>query len=158
MSEMTICQEIPGNVTEIGRVPIHDTPLAIILLSKRRLLSLFSVCSACMCVSVCDHISGFCFFAASLYGQGIYFAKEANRSAYYTKPDPQGLRFMFQARVLTGEYSRGEERFVLPPMKPGGGGRYDSLVNIPSKPTIFVTFFDDHAYPEYLITFTGQAL
>lgn len=65
---------------------------------------------------------------------------------------------MFQARVLTGEYDRGDERFVLPPMKPSGKGRYDSLVNVLSKPTIFVTFFDDHAYPEYLITFRGQSL
>ncbi|XP_060110924.1 uncharacterized protein LOC132583277 [Heteronotia binoei] len=91
-----------------------------------------------------------------LYGQGIYFAKEAVRSAYYAKPDSGGQRFMFQTRVLIGEYTRGGEKMVLPPMKPGGKGRYDSLVDVLSKPAIFVTFFDDHAYPEYLITFCGS--
>ncbi|XP_062993029.1 uncharacterized protein LOC134405713 [Elgaria multicarinata webbii] len=92
-----------------------------------------------------------------LYGQGIYFAGDASRSAFYAKPDSQGHRYMFQARVLTGEYDCGSENMVLPPTKRGGRGRYDSLVDVLSKPTIFVTFFDDHAYPEYLITFNGLA-
>ncbi|XP_077171094.1 uncharacterized protein LOC143826268 [Paroedura picta] len=91
-----------------------------------------------------------------LYGQGIYFSEDAAHSAFYAKPDSSGHRFMFQTRVLTGEFTRGEEKMVLPPIKPGGEGRYDSLVDIPSKPAIFVTFFDDHAYPEYLITFCGS--
>ncbi|XP_015275431.1 PREDICTED: poly [ADP-ribose] polymerase 14-like [Gekko japonicus] len=91
-----------------------------------------------------------------LYGQGIYFAKNADRSAFYAKPDSEGHRFVFQTRVLTGEYTGGGEKMVLPPMKPGGKGRYDSLVDVLSKPATFVTFFDDHAYPEYLITFCGS--
>ncbi|XP_066485093.1 uncharacterized protein [Tiliqua scincoides] len=107
----------------------------------------------------CDSIQEIGFKCAcrkiTLYGEGIYFAEEASRSAHYAKPDPWGYQFMFQARVLTGEYGRGAEKLVLPPMKPSGGGRYDSLVNALSKPAIFVTFFDDHAYPEYLITFRG---
>ncbi|XP_053115007.1 uncharacterized protein LOC128328864 isoform X2 [Hemicordylus capensis] len=87
------------------------------------------------------------------YGQGIYFSSEASLSAYYAEPDSNGHRYMFQARVLIGEYAHGNENMVLPPKKPWGRGRYDSLVNDTRKPTIFVTFFDDHAYPEYLITF-----
>ncbi|XP_061447078.1 uncharacterized protein LOC133367184 [Rhineura floridana] len=95
--------------------------------------------------------------SVGIYGQGIYFAVEAGRAAFYAKPDPQGHRYMFQARVLTGEFDHGNDKMVLPPIKQGGKDRYDSLVDVLIKPTIFVTFFDDHAYPEYLITFSGPA-
>ncbi|XP_065421537.1 uncharacterized protein LOC135975264 isoform X1 [Chrysemys picta bellii] len=90
-----------------------------------------------------------------IYGQGLYFAVEAARSADYAKPDAHGHRFMFQVRVLTGQFTQGKEDMVLPPEKPDGGGRYDSVVNVVSRPSIFVTFFDDLTYPEYLITFRG---
>ncbi|XP_034643379.1 uncharacterized protein LOC117885926 [Trachemys scripta elegans] len=90
-----------------------------------------------------------------IYGQGLYFAVEAARSVDYAKPDAHGHRFMFQVRVLTGQFTQGKEDMVLPPEKPDGGGRYDSVVNMVSRPSIFVTFFDDLTYPEYLITFRG---
>ncbi|XP_019406192.1 PREDICTED: uncharacterized protein LOC109320505 [Crocodylus porosus] len=92
---------------------------------------------------------------AGLYGQGLYFGVDASLSAFYAEPDSSGHRFMFQARVLTGQFTRGEEKMALPPQKPDGSGRYDSVANLASRPTMFVTFFDDHAYPEYLITFYG---
>ncbi|CAM2102721.1 unnamed protein product [Caretta caretta] len=91
-------------------------------------------------------------------GQGLYFAAEAARLADYAKPDAHGHRFMFQVRVLTGQFTQGKEDMVLPPEKPDGGGRYDSVVNMVSRPSIFVTFFDDLTYPEYLITFRGTRL
>ncbi|TFJ99862.1 Poly ADP-ribose polymerase 15 [Platysternon megacephalum] len=90
-----------------------------------------------------------------IYGQGLYFAVEAAQSADYAKPDAHGHRFMFQVRVLTGQFTQGKEDMALPPEKPDGGGRYDSVVNVVSRPSIFVTFFDDLPYPEYLITFRG---
>ncbi|XP_019334986.1 uncharacterized protein LOC102561087 [Alligator mississippiensis] len=90
-----------------------------------------------------------------LYGQGLYFGVDASLSVFYAKPDSSGHRFVFQARVLTGQFTRGEEKMALPPQKPDGSGRYDSVANLASRPTVFVTFFDDHAYPEYLITFHG---
>ncbi|XP_072479128.1 uncharacterized protein [Notamacropus eugenii] len=87
-----------------------------------------------------------------LYGQGIYFAVDAHMSSQYCGKDHQKSRLMFQVRVLTGEYATGDKSITLPPEKPGGG-RYDSLVDSVGLPKIFVTFFDDHSYPEYLITF-----
>ncbi|XP_068953802.1 uncharacterized protein [Petaurus breviceps papuanus] len=87
-----------------------------------------------------------------MYGQGIYFAVDAQISSKYCGKGCQGPRLMFQVRVLTGEYSKGHSSIKLPPEKPGGG-RYDSLVDSVGMPRIFVTFFDDHSYPEYLITF-----
>ncbi|XP_048372715.1 uncharacterized protein LOC125444331 [Sphaerodactylus townsendi] len=105
----------------------------------------------------CRSIQEFGFKSAcrkgSRYGQGIYFAEDAARAALYTKLNSCGHRLMFQSRVLTGEYTCGKETMAFPPMKPGERGCYDSLVDAPSKPAIFVIFFDDYAYPEYLITF-----
>ena len=37
-----------------------------------------------------------------LYGQGIYFAKNASDSKYYAKPSEHHHRYMFLARVLVG--------------------------------------------------------
>ena len=37
-----------------------------------------------------------------LYGQGIYFAKNASDSKYYAKPSERHHRYMFLARVLVG--------------------------------------------------------
>ncbi|XP_074145248.1 uncharacterized protein LOC141555866 isoform X3 [Sminthopsis crassicaudata] len=86
------------------------------------------------------------------YGQGIYFAVDAYMSSQFCGKGCQGSKFLFQVRVLTGEYVKGDSELILPPSKPGGG-RYDSLVDSMGMPRIFVTFFDDHSYPEYLITF-----
>ncbi|XP_070582463.1 uncharacterized protein [Erythrolamprus reginae] len=105
------------------------------------------------CSSVCDIGFKKFFRKQCLYGQGIYFAVAAGQSASYAQPDSEGLQYVFQARVLTGEYACGKQNMFLPPMKENGNDHYDSLVDIVSRPNIFVIFFDDHAYPEYLITF-----
>lgn len=41
-----------------------------------------------------------------MYGSGSYFAKNANYSHSYTSPDSSGLRSMFYADVLVGEYAQ----------------------------------------------------
>ncbi|KAG8140729.1 hypothetical protein E2320_003388 [Naja naja] len=107
------------------------------------------------CSSICDIGFKSAFRKKCLFGQGIYFSVPSINSVFYTKPDSQGLRYIFQARVLTGEYSAGKENMILPPIKPDGNGLYDSLVDFIMNPNIFVIFFDDYAYPEYLITFHG---
>ncbi|XP_026544364.1 uncharacterized protein LOC113426212, partial [Notechis scutatus] len=103
--------------------------------------------------SICNIGFKSAFRKQCLFGQGIYFSVVAAHSVIYAKPDPQGLRYIFQARVLTGEYSCGKENMVLPPVKQEGNGLYDSLVDVLFNPNIFVICFDDFAYPEYLITF-----
>ncbi|XP_032090836.1 uncharacterized protein LOC116520662 [Thamnophis elegans] len=108
------------------------------------------------CSSVCDIGFKNAFRKQCIYGDGIYFSVAAGCSVLYAKPDLQGLRYVFQARVLAGEYGCGKKNMVLPPMKRDGNGYYDSLVDVLCKPNIFVIFFDDHAYPEYLITFRGH--
>ncbi|XP_025028873.1 uncharacterized protein LOC112541855 isoform X2 [Python bivittatus] len=105
--------------------------------------------------SICEIGFKNAFRKEGVFGQGIYFSMTADLSVSYARPDLRGLQYIFQARVLTGEYVLGNQSMVLPPVKQGGKSRYDSLVNVLEKPNIFVIFFDDHAYPEYLITFCG---
>lgn len=99
----------------------------------------------------------FCGKNATLYGQGVYFAVESDISArdHYSPPNNEGKKFVFVARVLTGEYTTGKENLKTPPLMPNPSGalrRYDSLVSNMKNPSIFVIFNDTQAYPEYLIT------
>ncbi|XP_068093937.1 protein mono-ADP-ribosyltransferase PARP10 [Hyperolius riggenbachi] len=100
----------------------------------------------------------FCGKNAALYGQGVYFAQEAELSMRdnYSPPNKEGKKFVFLARVLTGEYTVGKESMRTPPLMPDTEGkapkRYDCLVNCQKDPMIFVIFNDTQAYPQYLIT------
>ena len=62
---------------------------------------------------------------------------------------------MYLAKVLVGQYCVGNPSMIVPtpknPSKPEI--LYDSVVNSQSSPSIFVVFFDNQCYPEYLITF-----
>ncbi|XP_030613963.1 protein mono-ADP-ribosyltransferase PARP14-like [Archocentrus centrarchus] len=95
---------------------------------------------------------------AALYGDGTYFAVNASYSASdtYSKPNQKGEKFMYVCRVLTGDFTLGKKGMVAPPVKntsTGSTDRYDSVVDNMANPDMFVIFHDDHAYPEYLITF-----
>jgi hypothetical protein len=61
---------------------------------------------------------------------------------------------MFLCRVAIGEYCQGKQDALIPDVRPGGGNQlYDSTVNHVSAPSIFVTYHDAQAYPEYLVKF-----
>ena len=90
------------------------------------------------------------FSEKSLYGEGVYFAKDAAYSARdrYSKQDTEsGHKYMYLARVLVGKYTKGDKGIKKPP------ATFDSVVNDVDDPGIFVVFYDGQAYPEYLITF-----
>ncbi|XP_046902162.1 poly(ADP-ribose) polymerase family member 14-related sequence 1 isoform X2 [Hypomesus transpacificus] len=93
---------------------------------------------------------------AAAYGNGTYFAVEARYSASdtYSRPDPQGQKFMFLCCVLTGDFTRGQHGMIVPPSKGNTNAQlYDSVTDNPARPSMFVIFHDCQAYPEYLITF-----
>ncbi|XP_062305648.1 protein mono-ADP-ribosyltransferase PARP14-like [Osmerus eperlanus] len=94
---------------------------------------------------------------ATSFGKGTYFAVKASYSANptYSRADQDGNQLMFVARVLTGQYTLGDKDMIIPPPRSPQlpNDHYDSLVNNVQKPTMFVVFHDDQAYPEYLITF-----
>lgn len=90
------------------------------------------------------------------FGQGVYFAKEWWYSAddTYSPPDSLRQKRVYQARVLTGQFTVGKPEYIDTPLKPNSQvSRYDSVVNNDQNPLIFVIFKDSQAYPEYLITF-----
>ncbi|RMC22812.1 hypothetical protein DUI87_00183 [Hirundo rustica rustica] len=74
----------------------------------------------------------FCGKNATLYGLGVYFfAARAAVSARdrYSPPGAGGAKFVFVAKVLTGD-----------------------VVDDPRRPDVFVIFNDTQAYPQYLVT------
>ncbi|XP_078282158.1 protein mono-ADP-ribosyltransferase PARP10 isoform X2 [Rhinoraja longicauda] len=99
----------------------------------------------------------FCGKNAAVYGQGVYFAGQAIVSVddQYSPPNPDGLKFVFAVKVLTGSYTKGDGKLKIPPLKDSSQQlslRYDSVVDDCEKPRIFVVFHDTQAYPQYLIT------
>ncbi|XP_054826363.1 protein mono-ADP-ribosyltransferase PARP14-like isoform X2 [Eublepharis macularius] len=94
---------------------------------------------------------------AASYGNGTYFAVKASYSAQdiYSKPDANGKKYMYLARVLVGEYCVGSAGLVVPKAKSGTDptNLFDSVTDNMRHPSMFVIFNDIQAYPEYLITF-----
>ncbi|XP_036601137.1 protein mono-ADP-ribosyltransferase PARP14-like isoform X1 [Trichosurus vulpecula] len=94
---------------------------------------------------------------ATVWGKGTYFAVNALYSANdtYSKPDINGKKHMYYVRVLTGDYTLGDPSFIVPPPKRNHDIHvlYDSVTDHRTNPRVFVIFYDNQAYPEYLITF-----
>ena len=95
------------------------------------------------------------YIAASTYGKGMYFSRDANSSTAYAA-SCQGSRHMYLARVLTGEFTTGNYTTSIPPpknLRNDPNVLFDSVVDDIHNPCVFVVFFADQAYPEYLITY-----
>lgn len=94
---------------------------------------------------------------AVFYGKGTYFAVDASYSANdtYSKPDSNGRKHMYVVRVLTEVFTKGPAGLVTPPPKNPHNPTdlFDSVTDNTQSPKLFVIFFDNQAYPEYLITF-----
>jgi len=92
---------------------------------------------------------------ATKYGKGVYLAKTAFYSQNYAKPSAKGKSHMLLVRAAVGKYALGTDSMVAPPPRTDREHQlHDSTVNHVSKPTIFVTYHDAQAYPEYLVTFS----
>ncbi|XP_053478764.1 protein mono-ADP-ribosyltransferase PARP12-like [Ictalurus furcatus] len=94
-----------------------------------------------------------CGIHGSLYGKGSYFARDAKYSDTYAK-SRGGPKTMFVALILVGEFTKGSSSFLRPPQKPQKAGFYDSCVDNPSNPAIFVIFEKYQIYPEYIIEYS----
>ncbi|XP_053389479.1 protein mono-ADP-ribosyltransferase PARP14-like [Mercenaria mercenaria] len=102
----------------------------------------------------------YCDKNATMFGNGVYFAVSARYSCTntYPRPDPSGVKRVYYCRVLTGEFTQGKQGMRVTPNKGGAGSTalYDSVVNRPGSPGMFIIFHDTQAYPEYLISFKPQ--
>ncbi|XP_075821148.1 protein mono-ADP-ribosyltransferase PARP14 isoform X1 [Microtus pennsylvanicus] len=94
---------------------------------------------------------------ATTYGKGTYFAVKASYSANdtYSRPDANGKKYMYYVRVLTGDYTTGNSSLIVPPPRDPQNPTdlYDTVTDDDKNPSLFVVFYDNQAYPEYLITF-----
>lgn len=94
--------------------------------------------------------------SATVYGNGVYFARDAiySTNTKYSPPDPSGNRYLYLARVLVGEYAVGRQGMITPPARGSDAtDAYDSVVDKTTDPSIFVVFYDTQCYPDYLVTF-----
>ncbi|XP_007232471.3 protein mono-ADP-ribosyltransferase PARP14-like isoform X2 [Astyanax mexicanus] len=100
----------------------------------------------------------FCGRNAVVHGEGTYFAKDAWYSCQdqYSNPDPNGLKYIYRARVVTGSPCKSRKGMKEPdPLDPNNhqAGLHNCAVDNLQNPFIFVVFCDAGAYPDYLITF-----
>ncbi|XP_062300528.1 protein mono-ADP-ribosyltransferase PARP14-like isoform X1 [Scomber scombrus] len=114
-----------------------------------------SSAESCNCIERDRFDRNFAGKHAVAYGQGVYFAVDADYSAGgYSAPDAAGMKRVYVARVLTGRYTVGNSSMRRPPPRASDPTDcFDSLVNNQQSPSMFVIFHDDQAYPEYLVTF-----
>ncbi|XP_030645815.1 protein mono-ADP-ribosyltransferase PARP12-like [Chanos chanos] len=89
----------------------------------------------------------------TVYGKGSYFARDASYSNGYAKTK-NGIKMMFLAHVLVGDFAKGNSGYCRPPQKAGGNGFYDSCVNNEQNPSIFVIFEKCQIYPEFIIEYS----
>uniref|UniRef100_A0A8C6VCG7 Poly [ADP-ribose] polymerase n=1 Tax=Naja naja TaxID=35670 RepID=A0A8C6VCG7_NAJNA len=107
---------------------------------------------------ICQHgfNRSFCGRNATHYGHGVYFAVRARLSVQdrYSPRSPNGNKYIFVTRTLVGDYTAGNASMRAPPLREGDAAlrRYDSTVDNPKNPSIFVIFNDTQTYPEYLLT------
>ncbi|XP_053199298.1 protein mono-ADP-ribosyltransferase PARP14-like isoform X2 [Scomber japonicus] len=114
-----------------------------------------SSAESCHCIERDRFDRNFAGKHAVAYGQGVYFAVNADYSAGgYSAPDAAGMKRVYVARVLTGRYTVGNSSMRRPPPRASDPTDcFDSLVDNQQLPSMFVIFHDDQAYPEYLVTF-----
>ncbi|XP_067664224.1 protein mono-ADP-ribosyltransferase PARP14-like [Haliotis asinina] len=91
------------------------------------------------------------------FGAGTYFSVDPSYSSkdIYSPPDSNGLKYVYQAKVLTGYPVEGNPAMIYLPMRVGNTP-YDSAVNNVKAIDAYVIFKDDQAYPQYLIAFTDS--
>jgi len=96
----------------------------------------------------------FCGRNATRFGKGVYFAVNSSYSASttYSAPDASGVQRMFLCKVVVGDYCHGKPDAIAPDVRTGHQ-LYDTTVDNTSNPSMFVTYHDAQAYPEYLVHF-----
>ena len=86
----------------------------------------------------------------------MYFAVNAQYSAGYTSPDQNGFCKMYYARVLTGQPVQGHPSMKTPPSRNDPQNpslHFDSTVDRPGNPNMYVIYYDTQAYPDFIVSF-----
>ena len=88
------------------------------------------------------------------YGKGTYFARDASYScsSRYSPPHSDGYKYLLLCKFIVGDSSQGLKKMHKVPLKPNGN-EYDTLVDYPQNPSIYVVWTDFAAVPMYRIKF-----
>ncbi|KAM7181141.1 protein mono-ADP-ribosyltransferase PARP12-like [Macrochelys suwanniensis] len=90
------------------------------------------------------------------YGKGSYFSRDAKYAHCYSQSAAKG-NTVFVARVLVGDFVRGNPTYVRPPQRAANMLTfYDSCVDNVQVPSIFVIFEKHQIYPEYTIDYSEE--
>ncbi|KFO88056.1 Poly [ADP-ribose] polymerase 12, partial [Buceros rhinoceros silvestris] len=93
----------------------------------------------------------------TMYGKGSYFARDASYSHEYCSSH-SGRYSMFVARVLVGDFVQGNPEYLRPPLRAINSNRlYDSCVDDPTDPSIFVIFEKHQIYPAYILEYSSES-
>jgi len=85
----------------------------------------------------------FCGKNATMYGKGVYFARDSVYSINprYAVPDMIGHQYVMACRVVVGEYCLGRKDAVTPDVRDRKShSLYDSTVDTMEDPRIYVTY------------------
>ncbi|NXX75523.1 PAR12 polymerase, partial [Urocolius indicus] len=94
----------------------------------------------------------------TMYGKGSYFARDASYSHEYCSASG-GRYTMFVAHVLVGDFVQGSPKYLRPPSRASNSNRlYDSCVDNPTDPSIFVIFEKHQIYPAYILEYSINTL
>ncbi|XP_003202453.1 protein mono-ADP-ribosyltransferase PARP12 [Meleagris gallopavo] len=94
----------------------------------------------------------------TMYGKGSYFARDASYSHEYCSSKISRYS-MFVAQVLVGKFVQGDSEYLRPPPTPNNRNRlYDSCVDNPENPSIFVIFEKLQIYPAYILEYSSSSL
>ncbi|XP_050821238.1 protein mono-ADP-ribosyltransferase PARP12-like isoform X2 [Gopherus flavomarginatus] len=108
--------------------------------------------------AICNHNFDWriCGVHGTSFGKGSYFSRDAKYAHSYSQSAAKG-NTMFVARVLVGDFVRGDPTFVRPPQRATDMLTfYDSCVDNVLVPSIFVIFEKHQIYPEYIIDYSEE--
>ena len=99
----------------------------------------------------------YCLFCDFFWSLGSYFARDASYSHEYCSAR-SGRYTMFVAQVLVGDFVQGNSEYCRPPARASNSNRlYDSCVDDPTDPSLFVIFEKQQIYPAYILEYSAEA-
>ena len=91
------------------------------------------------------------FNKVSAYGRGTYFSTTANYSQNYSTADPNEFSYMFISNVIVASCILGTSGKEI------DTELYDNMVDNITKPSMYVTPYDDGCIPVYMVAFHKNA-
>ncbi|XP_042226972.1 protein mono-ADP-ribosyltransferase PARP12-like [Homarus americanus] len=87
------------------------------------------------------------------YGRGTYFFSNVNRALRHSTPDTADDHcYLLVILVAIGAVTKGDPSMVDPPPDPDDDITFDTTVDDPDGPTVYVKYDKAEYYPQYIVT------